>query len=61
MDALDFLLVIAQWGSQCQGHGGCEADITGKEPNVPDGHVNGLDLIMLFEQWGSPGDCVPPR
>jgi hypothetical protein len=57
VDALDFLRLIAQWGSPCT-LPPCDADITG--PNlVPDGNVDALDYLMLIAQWGSPGNCPP--
>jgi hypothetical protein len=55
IDSLDFLLLIAQWGSPCVGT--CEADITGATPLVPDGNVDSLDFLLLIGQWGNPGNC----
>jgi hypothetical protein len=55
VDALDFLLLIAQWGSPCVGS--CEADITGPSPLLPDGNVDSLDFLLLVAQWGNPGNC----
>jgi hypothetical protein len=55
VDALDYLLVIGQWGTPCVGT--CEADITGPTPLVPDGNVDSLDFLLLIGQWGSPGVC----
>jgi hypothetical protein len=57
VDALDYLLVIGQWGSPCT-VGGCEADFTGPR-GVPDGSVDSLDFLALIAQWGSPGNCPP--
>lgn len=54
VDALDYLLLIAQWGSPCTGS--CEADITGPA-GAPDGNVDALDYLMLIAQWSSPADC----
>jgi hypothetical protein len=54
VDALDFLMLIGQWGTPCGG--GCEADITGAEGG-PDGAVDSLDFLMLIGQWGAPGVC----
>jgi hypothetical protein len=54
VDALDFLLLIGQWGTPCTGP--CEADITGPA-DAPDGNVDALDYLMLIGQWGSPADC----
>ena len=58
VDALDFLLMIAQWGTPCVGS--CEADITGPTPDVPDGNVDSLDFLKLIAQWGTPGNCPTP-
>jgi probable HAF family extracellular repeat protein len=58
VDALDFLLLIAQWGTPCVGS--CEADITGPTPNTPDGNVDSLDFLLLIAQWGTPGNCPQP-
>jgi hypothetical protein len=55
VDALDYLLVIAQWGDPCGGD--CVADITGPTPFVPDGIVDSLDFLVVIAQWGSPGNC----
>jgi hypothetical protein len=55
VDALDLLLMIAQWGSPCGGD--CQADITGPVALVPDGVVDALDLLLLIAQWGSPANC----
>jgi subtilisin-like proprotein convertase family protein len=57
VDALDFLMLIGQWGSPCVGS--CEADITGSTPLVPDGNVDSLDYLLVIGQWGSPG-CPSP-
>jgi hypothetical protein len=54
VDALDYLLLIGQWGTPCAG--ACEADITGPAA-APDGNVDALDYLMLIGQWGSPADC----
>jgi hypothetical protein len=54
VDALDFLLMIGQWGSPCAG--ACEADITGPAA-APDGNVDALDFLLLIGQWASPADC----
>jgi hypothetical protein len=51
VDALDFLLVIAQWGTA-----GPEADITGPG-GTPDGIVDALDFLLVIAQWGSPANC----
>jgi hypothetical protein len=50
VDALDFLALIAQWGTPCLAP--CTADIAG-----PDGNVDSLDFLLLIGQWGSPGNC----
>jgi hypothetical protein len=55
VDALDILVLIAQWGTPCVGS--CEADITGPTPLDPDGSVDALDYLLLISQWGSPGNC----
>jgi hypothetical protein len=57
VDALDYLLVIAEWGTPCGGT--CAADITGPA-EVPDGNVDALDFLLLIAQWGSPGNCPSP-
>ena len=54
VDALDFLLLIGQWGSPCVGP--CEADMTGPA-DVPDGNVDTFDYLLLIGQWGSPAFC----
>jgi predicted outer membrane repeat protein len=54
VDALDFLLMIGQWGTPCAGS--CEADITGPG-DAPDGNVDALDFLLLIGQWASPADC----
>lgn len=54
VDALDFLELIAQWGSPCGPP--CTADITGPG-NFPDGNVDALDYLLLISQWGSPANC----
>jgi hypothetical protein len=54
VDALDFLLLIAQWGSPC--NGSCEADMTGPV-GEPDGNVDTFDYLLLIAQWGSPAFC----
>jgi uncharacterized membrane protein len=51
VDALDYLLLIGQWGSPCTGT--CEADITGPDGG-PDGNVDALDFLELIGLWG---DC----
>jgi hypothetical protein len=58
VDALDFLVVIVQWGTPCTNT--CEADITGPD-GVPDGNVDGLDYLLVIAQWGSPAECLLPR
>jgi WD40 repeat protein len=50
VDALDFLLLIGQWGTPCVGT--CEGDIVG-----PDGNVDAQDFLLLIAQWGTPGFC----
>jgi glucose/arabinose dehydrogenase len=57
VDSLDFLRLIAQWGSPCTGT--CDADITGPG-DVPDGNVDSLDYLLLIAQWGSPASCPSP-
>jgi uncharacterized membrane protein len=52
VDAVDYLLLIAQWGSPCTGT--CEADIAGPGGG-PDGSVDALDFLELIAQWG---DCT---
>jgi hypothetical protein len=54
VDAVDFLLLIAEWGTPCTL--GCATDITGPL-GVPDGSVDALDFLLLIGQWGSPGNC----
>jgi hypothetical protein len=54
VDSLDFLFLIAQWGTPCAGS--CEADFTGPV-GAPDGNVDSLDFLALIAQWGSPGNC----
>ena len=49
VDALDYLLMIKQWGDCLD----CEADITGPD-EAPDGVVDALDFLALNAQWG---DC----
>jgi hypothetical protein len=46
IDILDFLELLAQWGSS-----GC-ADFTGAAPGVPDGVVDILDFLELLASWG---------
>jgi hypothetical protein len=55
VDALDILLVIAQWGDPCMGD--CVADITGPIALEPDGIVDALDYLLVIAQWGNPGFC----
>lgn len=50
VDALDLLLVLAQWSTPCVGS--CEGDITGPGC-LPDGNVDAMDLMLLLGQWGS--------
>jgi polyhydroxybutyrate depolymerase len=57
VDALDFLLLIGQWGTPCAGS--CEADVTGPAL-TPDGNVDALDYLLLISQWGTPGNCPSP-
>jgi hypothetical protein len=57
VDALDFLALIAQWGTPCTGP--CDADITGPG-ELPDGNVDSLDYLLLIAQWGTPGNCPTP-
>ena len=47
MDSLDFLLLIAKWGSPCSP---CDADITGPG-GMPDGNVDSLDFLLLIANW----------
>jgi hypothetical protein len=54
VDALDYLYLIAQWGTPCMGP--CDADITGPAL-VPDGNVDALDFLLLIVQWGTPANC----
>jgi hypothetical protein len=58
VDALDFLLLISQWGSpgNCA-MPPCAADITGPGGPGPDGNVDALDFLLLISQWGNPGNC----
>jgi len=55
VDALDFLVLLAQWGTPCTGS--CSADITGPVPLTPDGNIDALDFLLLIAQWGSPAAC----
>jgi hypothetical protein len=55
VDALDFLLLLNQWGSPCVGT--CEADVTGPIPLTPDGNVDAFDFLLLVSQWGAPASC----
>jgi hypothetical protein len=55
VDALDFLVLISQWGMSCEA--GCIADFNGAFEGVPDGVVNALDLLMMIAQWGTPAIC----
>jgi hypothetical protein len=55
VDALDFLLVISQWGTA-----GPNADIAGEIPCVPDGIVDALDYLAVIAQWGTPANCAAP-
>jgi hypothetical protein len=57
VDALDFLALIAQWGTPCAGP--CDADITGPGA-LPDGNVDSLDYLLLIAQWGTPAHCPAP-
>jgi hypothetical protein len=50
VNALDYLQLIAEWGSPCNGT--CSADITGPV-GIPDGNVDSLDFLELIEQWGA--------
>jgi hypothetical protein len=54
IDSIDFLLLIAQWGTPCAGT--CDADFTGPG-GTPDGNVDSLDYLGLIAQWGNPGNC----
>jgi hypothetical protein len=54
VDALDFLALIAQWGTPCADP--CTADITGPLAE-PDGNVDALDFLLLIAQWGGPANC----
>jgi hypothetical protein len=49
VDALDFLRVIAEWGSPCSAP--CSADATGPDC-VPDGNVDALDYLLVIGEWG---------
>jgi Dockerin type I domain len=53
VDALDFLALIAQWGSTTCATAPCSADLTGPA-GVPDGAVDALDFLLLIAQWSSP-------
>jgi hypothetical protein len=55
VDALDVLVLIAQWGSPCSAP--CTADITGSVAGVPDGNADALDYLLLVAQWGTPANC----
>jgi hypothetical protein len=59
VDALDYLLMIAQWGTPGNLAGQSElcADITGPTPGVPDGNVDSLDFLRLIAEWGTPSNC----
>jgi hypothetical protein len=59
VNSLDYLLLVAEWGSPCNPGGctTCASDITGPTPGVPDGNVDSLDYTMLIAQWGTPGRC----
>lgn len=59
VDSLDFLLMLAEWGSPCNPGANlvCDSDITGSTPLVPDGNTDSLDFLLLLAQWGSPGNC----
>jgi hypothetical protein len=52
VDALDYLALIAQWGTP-----GPEGDITGAVPMLPDGIVDAMDFLVLIAQWGTPAEC----
>jgi hypothetical protein len=56
VDAVDFLVLIAEWGTPCT-IGACEADITGPL-GTPDGNVDALDDLLFLAQWGDPGVCT---
>lgn len=58
VDALDLLMLIAQWGSDCSGP--CEADIVGPSGPGADGNVDSLDFLMMVAQWGTPAGCETP-
>jgi hypothetical protein len=51
VDALDLLLMLAQWSCPAECDGPCPADITGPTPLVADGCVDALDLTLLLAQW----------
>jgi hypothetical protein len=53
VDALDFLLMISQWGDPCAGV--CVTDVAGPG-DAPDGAVDTLDILVLIAEWGS--DCL---
>jgi hypothetical protein len=58
VDSLDFLRLIADWGSPCTTS--CLSDITGPTPEVPDGNVDSLDYLLVIAQWGRPSNCPHP-
>jgi hypothetical protein len=54
IDALDYLLIIAEWGNPC--NGACATDVTGPT-GEPDGIVDALDFLVMLSMWGTPGNC----
>ena len=51
VDSLDYLALIAQWGSPCSAP--CTADIDGPD-GLPDGNVDALDYLRMIGEWGTP-------
>jgi hypothetical protein len=54
VDAMDYLRMIAQWGSPCAGT--CDGDVTGPD-GYPDGAIDALDFLALIGQWGPAPEC----
>jgi hypothetical protein len=49
VDAIDFLVLMRQWGTPCGGD--CAADITGVH-DAPDGNVDASDFVLMLSEWG---------
>lgn len=58
VDAIDFLVIIGDWGAVCDP--ACQGDVTGPGFGPPDGIVDAFDFLKVIAEWGTPAYCPDP-